>query len=223
VLSQAAKQLRALKDALTAAGIGFELHLVGHSAGSILLGHLLDQLGGAAPVKVQTCTLYAAACSVDFANAHYLPADRAGVLSLKNLHLSYLTDANERDDGLPSASKPLYGKSLLYLVSRALDDVRKQPLLGMERSLLAANAQDSEQWNAGRLAGVQQWQAAWGTVDAGDPRAYPIKAPKVRTTREGGQTASAHGSFDNNIDVLTDTLQRIRGSALIAPMEWLDY
>ena len=35
--------------------------------------------------------------------------------------------------------------------------------------------------------------------------------------------AASHGSFDNNIDVLTGTLERIRGSDLVAPMEWLDY
>ena len=45
----------------------------------------------------------------------------------------------------------------------------------------------------------------------------------VRTTKTGDQIDACHGSFDNNIDVLTGTLERIRGSTLVAPMEWLDY
>ena len=47
VLDLAARMLRELRSALATSGAQLELHLVGHSAGSILLGHLLDRLGGA--------------------------------------------------------------------------------------------------------------------------------------------------------------------------------
>jgi hypothetical protein len=45
----------------------------------------------------------------------------------------------------------------------------------------------------------------------------------VTVTREGGQCKSTHGSFDNNIAALTETIERIKGSSVVAPLEWLDY
>jgi hypothetical protein len=224
VLDLAAQMLRELRDGLAKAGKTLELHLVGHSAGSILLGHLLGRLGGPDAIKVTSCELYAAACSSGFAVQHYGPADAAGVLALKNLRLHVLTDANERADGLPTAERDIYGKSLLYLVSRALDDIRKQPLLGMERALVKPDpAWVNDQWalapNQAANADVAAWLKLWPAGEL----LNRVTAPKVRTTKTGDQITAGHGSFDNNIEVLTGTLERLRGQALVAPMEWLDY
>lgn len=65
--------------------------------------------------------------------------------------------------------------------------------------------------------------AAWLKLWPGGALLNKITAPKVSTTRTGNQMAASHGSFDNNIDVMTATLARIRGAARVAPMEWLDY
>ena len=220
VLDLAARMLRELRDTLAKSGKTLELHLVGHSAGSILLGHLLGRLGGANIVQATSCELYAAACSSGFAVQHYGAADAAGVLSLKTLRLHVLTDANERADGLPTAERDIYGKSLLYLVSRALDDLRKQPLLGMERALIPPDpVWLGDQWVGAPNADVAAWLKLW---PAG-ALLNRVTTPKVRTTKAGDQIAASHGSFDNNIDVLTGTLERIRGDKLVAPMEWLDY
>ncbi|MBI3349678.1 MAG: peptidase C1 [Burkholderiales bacterium] len=220
VLDLAARMLRELRDALAKSGKTLEIHLIGHSAGSILLGHLLGRLGGTNAVQAASCELYAAACSSGFAVQHYGAASQAGVLSLNALRLHVLTDANERADGLPSAERDIYGKSLLYLVSRALDDVRKQPLLGMERALVKPDpVWVDDQWAGGANADVAAWLKLW---PAG-ALLNRVTTPKVRTTKAGDQIAASHGSFDNNIDVLTGTLERIRGGALVAPMEWLDY
>jgi hypothetical protein len=220
VLDLAARLLRELRDTLAKGGKTLEIHLIGHSAGSILLGHLLGRLGGANVVQAASCELYAAACSSGFAVQHYGAAHQAGVLSMKALRLHVLTDANERSDGLPTAERDIYGKSLLYLVSRALDDVRKQPLLGMERALVAPDAAwKDDQWAGATYADVLAWQKLW---PAG-ALLNRVTSPKVRTTKTGDQISASHGSFDNNIDVITGTLERIRGSALVAPMEWLDY
>jgi hypothetical protein len=45
----------------------------------------------------------------------------------------------------------------------------------------------------------------------------------VPTTATRKTIAATHVSFDNNVEVMTQTLERIRGRALIAPIEWLDY
>lgn len=220
VLDLTADMLRELRDALTRQGQTLELHLVGHSAGSILLGHLLGRLAGADPLPAASCELYAAACSSAFAVQHYGAAELAGVLSLTTLRLHVLTDANERADGLPSAERDIYGKSLLYLVSRALDDVRKQPLLGMERALLKPQADwPLDQWADAARGDITAWLTLWPAGEL----LQRVSTPKVRSTKTGDQIAASHGSFDNNIDVLTGTLERIRGAALTAPMEWLDY
>ncbi|HEY8881491.1 MAG TPA: C1 family peptidase [Roseateles sp.] len=220
VLDLAARMLRELRDTLAKSGKTLEVHLVGHSAGSILIGHLLGRLGGANPVRAASCELYAAACSSGFAVQHYGAAAQAGVLSLDTLRLHVLTDANERNDGLPSAERDIYGKSLLYLVSRALDDIRKQPLLGMERALCPPDAAWlDDQWAGPPNADVAAWLKLW----PGGALLHRVTTPKVRTTKTGDQIDASHGSFDNNIDVITGTLERIRGGTLVAPMEWLDY
>jgi len=221
VLDLTARLLRELRDALAKRGQTLEVHLVGHSAGSILLGHLLSRLGGPDGVQTASCELYAAACSSGFAVQHYGAAQQAGVLSLKALRLHVLTDSNERADGLPNAEHDIYGKSLLYLVSRALDDVRKQPLLGMERALVPSDPLwAGDQWADGQARqDIAAWRKLWPAGDL----LHRVTAPTVRTTKTGKQIAASHGSFDNNIEVLTGTLERIRGGALVAPMEWLDY
>jgi hypothetical protein len=224
VLDLAAQQLRELRNALAKAGRTLEIHLIGHSAGAILLGHLLGRMAGADPLRVASCELHAAACSSAFAVQHYGAADQAGVLPLSRLWLNVLTDANERADGLPSGERALYGKSLLYLVSRALDDVRKQPLLGMERALVPPDSVwVEEQWLRPRdqvcHPDVEAWLAMW----PGGDLLRRVAPNQVRTTRTGDQIPASHGSFDNNIDLMTATITRIRDGAVIAPLEWLDY
>lgn len=220
VLDLAARMLRELRDGLGKSGRTLELHLIGHSAGAILLGHLLGRLGGAQPVPAASCELYAPACSSGFAVQHYGAAQAVGVLALGRLRLHVLTDANERADGLPNAGREIYGKSLLYLVSRALDDVRKQPLLGMERALVAPDgAWLGDQWCTPPNDDVAAWLRLWPAGEL----LHRVATPQVRTTKAGDRVAASHGSFDNNIELLTGTLERIRGGALVAPMEWLDY
>jgi hypothetical protein len=213
-----ARKLGELAAALAADGRELELHFIGHSAGSILLGHLLERL---APLgtNVRTVTLFAPACSLSFATRYYLPAADQKVIDLARLWIHFLSDANEKRDAVPAPSLPAYGKSLLYLVSRALDDARKTPLLGMERALDPAYARDDEQWAADELPHVREWQARWDVTKRG----IVVGLPDVPSNRAAGRAQATHGSFDNNLDALTTTLERIRGAKLVAPMEWLDF
>jgi hypothetical protein len=170
-------------------------------------------------VRGRTCTLLAPACSVSFATRYYLPAADAKLIDLNRLWIHYLSDANEKRDAVPSPDLPAYGKSLLYLVSRALDDVRKMPLLGLGRALDPAYARDDEQWAKEELPRVREWQSRWDVAKRG----VEVASLDVPTTNAGGRTQATHGSFDNNIDTLTTTLERIRGARLVAPLEWLDF
>jgi hypothetical protein len=222
-----ATRLVALRDAVQSHGRALEVHLVGHSAGAILLGHLLERMVAsdvlpAAPA-IASCTLLAAACSVQFAVGTYGKASHEGLFDLSRLTLHYLTDQEERDDGLPTPAVNLYGKSLLYLISRALEDSRKMPLLGMERAITPALF-DATDWASDQLDAIRSWQQLWTpNGPAGVRRGIPVPTADVVVTKTGATTQATHGSFDNNIVVLTETLERIKGAPLIAPIEWLDY
>ena len=211
-----------LRDALAARGKELEVHLLGHSAGSILLGHLLerwraDDLRARGP-KVASAALFAAACSVEFALRTYGAAAQDRIIDLSRLSMSYLSDENERRDALPAPGLALYGKSLLYLVSRALDDARKIPLLGMERANLAAHAADEGQWAREHLEHVARWQRLWRPSPASC-----ISEPQVVVDAAGTRRQAVHGSFDNDIATMTRAIESIAGRGLVAPLEWLDY
>ncbi len=107
------------------------IHCVGHSAGSIFLANMLGAMGTMNPLKdpVQTCSLMAPACTIDLFNADFAPnigkADAA--TGVRKLIQYSLIDQRELDDSVGP-----YRKSLLYFVSRAFEDAKNMPLLGMQ-------------------------------------------------------------------------------------------
>lgn len=115
-----------------------KLHLVGHSAGCILLGHFVSALA-ARKVRTDSCTLWAPACTVDHFRKHYQPALASG--SIDRARIYTLSDKSEQDDSCAG----IYNKSLLYLVSNAFEarpairGVRPGvALLGMEKFIYDA-------------------------------------------------------------------------------------
>ena len=113
-----------------------ELHLACHSAGSIFLAPLIQYVTGKGKLQrgpmngqtglgltVNTCTLWAPGCQVELFKETYLPALRAKRLG--RLALFTLTDADERDDNVAN----IYNKSVLYLVSDALEETTRVPVL----------------------------------------------------------------------------------------------
>lgn len=220
-LDHLARNLAALSGAMSDEGRPLELHFAGHSAGSILLGHLLTRMGeadlaGASP-KVKSITLLAPACTSRFALAHYARAAVAGRVDLRRLFIHVLSDANEKRDALPAPGQRIYGKSLLYLVSRALEDTRKMPLLGLERAHDPRFARDTDQWAEEELDAVSGWQDAWPRDNL-----RVVSTPDVRVGRDGARVQATHGALDNDMETLTATIERIAGRRLVAPLEWLE-
>ncbi len=211
----AAQALAALRRMFPA----LELHLVGHSAGSILLGHMLDDLNRQG-IKVSSCTLYAAACTVEFAQRTYARAIEQGLLRKQSLYMHVLTDDRERGDTVGP-----YRKSLLYLVSRALEDWHKTPLLGMANSFDPAK---NEQWSAATKTHLKNWQRFWGgspIATLGDEQVVTAAVWKRgRIDEVMAKIASAHGSFDNDVVMIDQTIRRIVGrDRLEHPVENLRY
>lgn len=186
-----------------------ELHLAGHSAGSLVLGHLLSQPQS---LKAATLTLFAPACTVEFANTHYgVAIDKAQVV-LDNFHIDIMDNERELADTVGP-----YGKSLLFLVSRALESYHKMPLLGMEaawnKALKNVWAQDAMTQSA-----VDNWLKI---AKGASLRLHDKKREFVSTG--SSQIKLAHGSFDNDVDVITRMLERIRGDKLAMAVENLAY
>jgi len=179
--------------ALKARHSGLKLHLVGHSAGSILLGGLAgaNQAAGR-PVTFDTCTMWAPACTMKFYQEQYLPAIRGG--SIKQFAIFNLTDRAEQDDNCVN----IYHKSLLYLVSNAFEEVLRKPwfrgggggvpLLGMEKFVNALPERDR-------------------------PKEMVLSPNTVPEGRPGAARSTTHGDFDDDPATLKSTLARILGES----------
>ena len=112
-----------------------KIHLAGHSTGAVLLGHLLNALDTLDIADlIESCNLMAPACSIDFYQKNYEPrlgGQESGKtkVRLPNLSIYNLTEQLELDDNVAL----VYRKSLLYLVSHALERESDKPILGMQR------------------------------------------------------------------------------------------
>lgn len=194
----------------------FKLHVVGHSAGSIFHAPLVRLL--TAPVgkigsgylrgrqgygmDVDTCTLWAPACSTALFKDAYLPAVKNKKIG--RLALFAMNDKAERDDHCAK----IYNKSLLYLVSRAFEDSAigaGTPVLGMEK-----------------------WLAADPELSAlfVDKAADIVFSPNSQD--EGTMWASRsteHGGFDDDDATVKATLARIvaTGGVAVSPEKAPDF
>ncbi len=192
-----AKELEKLKNEF-----GCEIHLVGHSAGSILFGHWLDELRKR-ELAVDSLTLYAPACTVEFANKHYIKACEENIISKEKIFIHMMNDERERAD-----SVSVYKKSLLYLVSRALEDIHKTPLLGMEAAWDLEKTKEKDIFSSVKYPDIKKWIL----FSSGIHRyIHNKKKSQVQTSLENDYTDLAHGSFDNDIKVIEQTIKQING------------
>lgn len=122
------KALRCFMRAAVSRPNPMKIHFASVSGGALLLEGMIkaaEELGQ----KITTASLLAPACSI----AHYDRAIRPHVGStIKSLRQYSLISRREHDD-----SVDVYGKSLLELVSNALEATPGAPLLGLEEDLAA--------------------------------------------------------------------------------------
>ncbi len=199
-----AGHLPALAQALP----GLEIHLVAHSAGSILLAPLIELIAGGktigggpakgargAGLSIGSCTLWAPACTTELFKSAYLPAFERQ--ALQQLALYLLDDKTELDDHCAR----VYNKSLLYLVSHAFEAQQRipglregTPILGLQRCLQA----DAE-------------LSALFTGASGGQRASLVVAPD-RGQAEPRSLALHHGDFDDDAATVKSTFGRMLAS-----------
>ncbi|MFB3776604.1 MAG: C1 family peptidase [Bryobacteraceae bacterium] len=105
------------------------LHLIGHSAGSIVHSYLIQELT-ARGWRFETVNFLAAAVTVDAFKATALKSVKDG--AVRRLNCFQLSDAAEQQDPTCKALFG-YGRSLLYLVSESFENGVRTPILGMEK------------------------------------------------------------------------------------------
>lgn len=187
---QVVSYLTAIKDQPWLKGRELEIHLVGHSAGSVLHAGLVSQLVEN-DVSIESCTLWAPACTTKLFKERYIPAINSG--HIRKLNLFVLSDKAEQDDNCAR----IYKKSLLYLVSNAFEDECRipgfregEPILGMERWI---NEELRELFKS-------------------DGPHRLIIAPNHEAIETGrASQARSHGAFDDDYHTVASTFAAITG------------
>ena len=190
---------------------GLPIHLVAHSAGSILLAPLAQLIASpkSGPDKgpmadfhgfgldIETCHLWAPACTVDLFNETYLPLLNQG--RLKALALYTLSDEAERDDHCAN----IYHKSLLYLVSNAFEERHRIPLI----------RPDGEP-----ILGMQHFVDDDGALKSAISRGlihHVVSPNQIGTDECDAARAVHHGDFDNDVAVRLSTLNDVVGGCVV--------
>jgi len=193
--------LRGLVDYLNGRK-GPELHLVGHSAGSIWFTHFIRLLAELKPrFAVQNLILFAPACRVDLFYEKVL--GHIGPKGLvRNLRVFNLDDATERADNVVD----IYKKSLLYLVSNSFENERGTPLLGMNKFLTGPEHSIGpvESKTGTALKSVRQYLGQNPQCLISSPSADP--SPRRRSD------ARSHGGFSSDRSTLNSMVRIILNS-----------
>ncbi|WP_447984703.1 C1 family peptidase [Nitrospira sp. Nam74] len=168
-----------------AAAADWELHMVAHSAGSILTAYAVDELAGLG-VSWKTLQFMAPAIRMDLFKKAMVPKIEKGICPKPSLYI--LSKVGELDDDVGP-----YGKSLLYLVSNAFEDTREAPLLGMQKFL-----NDDPVMLKLLNADIDGLPGIVVSGEGGNP----------------GATAKSdsHGGFDNDPNTMNSVLVRILGT-----------
>jgi len=194
---------RVAEEVARLAKSGFQTRVWGHSAGSIFHAPLVQHLtapadAGGLGLKLDSCTLWAPACSMAFFENCYQAAIEDG--RIDRLALYTLTDQAERDDNCAR----IYNKSLLYMVSNAFEVRPRIPLIRPEGVPLLGMAKFVQQHD-GLTRLIKKGKATW------------IQSPNSLTPGAPGSSAStAHGGFDDDKATVSSTLAFILGEGRAA-------
>jgi hypothetical protein len=197
----AATAIKQYSDSLSDADRAqLEIHVVGHSAGSIFLAPFIQFLTHDCGLQIQTCTLWAPACTLDVFHDFYVPAIGSG--KIRKFALFTMDDATERADNCAD----IYHKSLLYLVSDAFETQFRvpllhpygEPLLGMQHFVSGEGMLTVD----GASTSVAEWMAQNGCDWVLSPNQEPMGSPNAATAKH-------HGDFSTDPAVLRATIARI--------------
>ena len=194
--------------ALVARDPSVEVHMVGHSAGALLLAPAVQALTTRGKitsgpmrgrrglgVPVSSCTLWAPACPIPLFDETYRKAIESE--RIKRFLLLTLTEELEAADHVAG----IYRKSLLHLISAALEDTSRvpgdtpgTPLVGMESFVRGSDSQPA--YDA-FLALLKRRNVTWLCSPSRLTSAPSYAVPA---------SARRHGDFDDDPGALMSTL-----------------
>ena len=167
-----------------------ELHAVGHSAGSIFHAYLLTACQRLSLPTFRSLQLLAPAANIELFKSHIVPllGQQHGVDKLSLFTMS-------RDYEKADNCAHIYRKSLLYLVSAALETKVNTPILGLDESL-RADPQTVDLFGLGPRA----------------PRA------DIHWSVSSATASTSHGGFDDDSATLASVVRNIRGLSQTEPV-----
>lgn len=188
-----------------------EIHVVGHSAGSIFHAPLITMLTTTGTIsgnemngeqglglQLTSCTLWAPACTMELFQQSYLPAIQSKAINRFAIYT--MTDNAEQDDNCAN----IYHKSLLYLVSNAFEKTPHIPILQPDGEPLLGMAKFIETNTALRNL-IKQERVDW------------VQAPNSKDSSDlGASAARHHGDFDDDVATVSSTLARMLGAANVS-------
>jgi len=189
-----------------------EVHLVGHSAGSVVLAAAVERLI-AEGIPVESLQLMGGAIRVDEFVQRVVPAlatAPGGTGMVRRFTAFDLTDKAELDDVCPGPPFPaVYHKSLLAFVARSLEQLPgnfEVPMVGLEKFVrLPYRMAD------GVMRPLIEVIGGAGSL---------VVAPNHSTEADSRSKAKGHGEFDDDPDTMTSVVLRIKGSndlSLVTP------
>ncbi len=138
-----------------------ELHVMAHSAGSQLLVSTWLEALEKRGMKLSSMHLLAPTVSVQDANQYMIKAYEKGVFKKDKVYIYMLDTEMELADSVGK-----YRKSLLYLISRALEKIHKTPLLGLKDSWEKHNSMVEDGiFNTQQLDEIKKWLSFAYKVD----------------------------------------------------------
>ena len=181
-----------------------EVHLVGHSAGSVVLAAVIQRLI-AYNVPVDSLQLMGGAIRADEFMQHVVPAlgTAPGGSGMVRRFAAYdLKDPSELDDVCPGPPIPaVYHKSLLYFVSRSLEQSTgnfEVPMVGLQKSLSVPYKMPNN--------------VVHPLIDAMGGTLNVVLCPNNETPADSRSKAKGHGEFDDDPDTMTSVVLRIKRS-----------
>jgi len=189
-----------------AEGRSFEIHAIGHSAGSQLVatewlvqladhGLQLKSMNLIAP----TLTIYDAYDFFDYAQCQQL-------FEPDQIHIHMLKEELELEDRISK-----YDKSLLVLISRSLEKIHKTPLLGLEKAWYPQNAtRENDMFNKKHYKDIENWHR-FATQGARQCHQYIYEKNDniFKSSQDGDSVRISHKNLDRSIKILDKILRTI--------------
>ena len=145
-----------------------------------------------------------------------------------------LSDRHERDDAVAN----IYQKSLLYLVSRAMEQRHKEPILGLARAIKDADSgiDIDDMWAGDTQSSSRRTSRHSPQKLPSDLINFPDKKQRKRLgidyiiadrrefeAQPGVFLKRRHGTFDNDPELFNLLLECIRGKRGITRVKQLDF